>query len=122
LLPQFVHEFDQVPQAAPNAVNGPCGDDIEFALGGVLRELIELGPLVTSLGPAYAVIDIIGDDLPASLFCDALKVNTLVLYRLPTGANAKIYAYPFSLAHRSSPVTLWHKVWTSHIRKSSVFV
>jgi hypothetical protein len=107
LLAQLVHEFDQMANAAANAIDGLANHDVELALGRIFGEPGEARSLLTALGAADAVIDVGIDDDPAALLGDALKVNALVLDGLPRRGDPQVQPDPLSFAHDDHPFVVW---------------
>jgi hypothetical protein len=75
LLLEFFHEFDQVLQAAADAGDQPGGGDhVELARASGHCEPLERRTLLAALEAADAVIDVLLDDLPASLLSDPQEI------------------------------------------------
>jgi hypothetical protein len=75
-------ETNEVLQAPTEPIDAPGHYDIEPAPAGVFQEPIECRPLVTPLGPADAVVDVLLDHLPAGALGNLAQRHELNL-RIP---------------------------------------
>jgi len=79
-----------VTEVAADAIDRPCRDDIQFAGGSILRQLVELRALLAALGAADSMVDVLLDHFPTALLNDPPEVLALVLDRLASSADAEV--------------------------------
>jgi hypothetical protein len=77
-------------QAAPQAVHGPRGDNVEASARGVLAKLVEGWAAVSALGTTLARILVDLGNLPSSVLARLDKVASLQGGALPVGGYAEV--------------------------------
>ena len=98
---QILEEANQVLERPAQAIDGPCGDDVEVPPRHPVTQRIEARPLSASLGPRYAVVTEGLDDLPLVPLGDRAQLAQLVGDGLPVGADTCVQCNSF--AHLPSP-------------------
>ena len=79
---QFCEKADEVLQAAPKPIDGPCCHNIDLAGGCGPQQPIEAGALLSTLGAADPLILELLDDPPAPRLARRDKPHALCLDRM----------------------------------------
>jgi len=64
--PKLFQRKDEMPNTSCESVKPPAEDHVDTASVDVLHQPVQFGPLV--LGPADPDVDVLGNDLPSTLF------------------------------------------------------
>src|SRR5450631_3917744 len=76
---QIIGYLDQMLEAAPQTINTPHGDEIEFTPNRIFQKCIESRTITTGFCTADPIVCIFADDFPIASLSDSKKFMALII-------------------------------------------